>query len=106
MEVLSIPVPGMWADHHVLAIRKLLSKIPGVGDVRASALERTVAITYDAAQTDPAALDAALADKGYTDTFETSDESGPDKPEWSRTSSRATATNAADLTMSGDYRKY
>jgi hypothetical protein len=92
MEELTLAVPGMWADHHVLAVRGLLREDDAVTLTAASALERTVRIEYDASRTDPQRITAA----------------GPptDKPAWATAGVRVTTTNAVDLAMSGDHRKY
>ena len=33
MDELVAVVPDMWADHHVLTVRKALGDLPGVGEV-------------------------------------------------------------------------
>ena len=65
MEELTLAVPGMWADHHVLAVRDLLREDDAVASTAASALERAVRIEYDASRTDPQRLTALLAAGGY-----------------------------------------
>ncbi len=67
MERLTLPVPAMYADHHVLEVRRILLAMPGVADVYASSAFHTVEITYDPALVSPAALSAALAENGYGD---------------------------------------
>ncbi len=48
---------------------------------------------------------AALAAAGYEAGEPEADEARKDKPAWSA-GPRVTGTNATDLAMSGDYRKY
>lgn len=107
MEELTLAVPGMWADHHVLAVRDLLRDDDAVTFTAASALERAVRIEYDASRTDPQRITALLAEGGY-DCGEPEEAAGspPNKPAWATTAVRVTTTDAVDLAMSGDHRKY
>jgi copper chaperone CopZ len=107
MEELTLAVPGMWADHHVLAVRDLLRENDGVTFTAASALERTVRIEYDASRTDPQRITNLLTEGGYA-CGEPEQAAGPptNKPAWATAGVRITTTNAVDLAMSGDYRKY
>ena len=107
MEELTLAVPGMWADHHVLAVRDLLREDDAVASTTASALERVVRIEYDASRTDPQRLTTLLAEGGYA-CGEPEQEAAPptDKPAWLTAGVRVTTTNAVDLAMSGDHRKY
>jgi hypothetical protein len=107
MEELILAVPGLWADHHVLAVRELLQHDEGVKTAVVSALDRSVTLTFDPARTDAVRITALLEQGGY--------QSGPaeapappptDKPAWATAGVRITATNAVDLAMSGDHRKY
>ena len=107
MEQLVLELPGLWADHHVLAVRDLLKRDEAVQIVAVSALDRSVTLTYDPARTDPAKIAALLEEGGYQ--TEAVVEPAPpltSKPAWATTAVRVTATNAVDLAMSGDYRKY
>jgi len=107
MEELTLAVPGMWADHHVLAVRDLLREDDAVTLTAASSLERTVRIEYDEARTDPQRLTDLLTKGGYA-CGAPDEAAGPptDKPAWATAGVRVTTTNAVDLTMSGDHRKY
>ena len=107
MEELTLAVPGMWADHHVLAVRDLLREDDAVASTTASALVRAVRIEYDASRTDPQRLTALLAAGGYA-CGEPEQAAGPptDKPAWATAGVRITTTNTVDLAMSGDHRKY
>ena len=107
MEEMSLTVPGMWADHHVLKVREVLRTIDGVEEVKAQALPRTVTVGFDPARTSAAAVANALAAAGYAagDMVESADRP-KNKPEWASNGSRVTLTNELDIAMSGDYRKY
>jgi len=107
MEELTVTVPGMWADHHVLAVRSLFADDEAVRIVAASALERAVTLEYDPARSDPQGIVARLQDAGYaTGSVERPSASLSHKPSWATTRARVTATDATDLAMSGDHRKY
>ena len=105
MNELVAVVPDMWADHHVLTVRKALSDLPGVGEVTASARDLMVRVAYDPQATGEEAIVDALSAAGYPPGEPNVDEARKDKPAWG-TAPRVTRTNATDLTMSGDYRKY
>jgi copper chaperone CopZ len=100
----------LYADHHVLAVREVLSKIPGVQDVYASSALKRVAVSFDPAATSAETIKGALQGAGY----------GPDDPLqfaqtlqnkedgsfWYNFRPRITETNPLDIEMSGDFRKY
>jgi copper chaperone CopZ len=110
MEKASFPVPRMYADHHVLRVREILSQIPGIGEIFASSALKRVFLTYDPAATSLEAIQQALKAAGY----------GPDDPLelpnltpakddgsfWHTLRPRVTRTNRLDIEMSGDFRKY
>ena len=106
MEQLVLTVPEMWADHHVLKVRTILTKLPGVTDVDASAKDLEVRIAFDETSTSETALLEALSAFGYPPgqpPGEPPQETS--KPAWA-TAPRVTATDSIDLGMSGDYRQY
>jgi hypothetical protein len=88
-------------------VRALLRRDDAVTSTTASSLERTVSVRYDAARTDPQRITALLAEGGYA-CGEPEGAAAPptDKPAWATAGVRVTTTNAVDLTMSGDHRKY
>ncbi len=65
MEKVTLNIPTLWADHHVLAVRQALGQVKGVAEVTASALYQDVLIQYDPAAVTPEALADALAQAGY-----------------------------------------
>jgi len=65
MDTLVLDVPGMYGDHHVIEVRRLLMELSGVEDVYASSYLRTVEIIYDPANTDASVLTDQLAKAGY-----------------------------------------
>jgi copper chaperone CopZ len=107
MEKLVLIVPGMWADHHVIAVRDLVREEDGVVVTGASALDTTLSLDYDPAKIDPQRVAALLDKAGYPPGERPKAEAPPtDKPAWSTAGVRVTTTDSADLAMSGDHRKY
>lgn len=107
MDQLALIVPGMWADHHVIAVRGLFRELEGVEVSGASAMDATLRLEYDPAKTDPQKIAAQLEQAGYSTGDAPEAEAPPtDKPAWLTAGVRVTVTDPADLTMSGDHRKY
>ena len=107
MEHLTLTVPSLWADHHVLRVREALGALAGVDAVTASALNREVSLSYNQAQVNADAIVEHLAAAGYAVSEISEEGTAPRaKPEWMSNGLRVTSTNALDLAMSGDYRKY
>ena len=65
MEQLALIVPGMWADHHVIAVRGLFRDTEDVQVTGASAMDATLRLEYDPAKTDPQKIAAQLEQAGY-----------------------------------------
>lgn len=105
MEKLQLNVPAMWADHHVLKVRAVLTALPGVKDVIASSAFRMVVLSYDSALISPGAVMAALEDAGYAiatdgsavvaETVPVAD--GKRDPAWTRLGMRQIKTDERDL---------
>jgi copper chaperone CopZ len=106
VEQLVVTVPDMWADHHVLKVRTVLTKLPGVADIAASARDFEVRVAFDPGVTAEATVLEALAGAGYPPGLPPEDPTQEmNKPAWAA-APRVTATDATDLAMSGDYRQY
>ena len=105
MEKLQLNVPDLWADHHVLKVRALLTALPGVQDVIASSAFRMVVLSYDPTLTSPGAIMAELEEAGYpvaTDGTGVIAESVPvadghRDPAWTRLGMRQIKTDERDL---------
>jgi copper chaperone CopZ len=67
MQTLSIRLPTMYGDHHVIEVRRLLSEMSGIQDVFASSCFQTVEVHYDPAHIDEGAIRARLDEAGYTE---------------------------------------
>ncbi len=107
---MTLSIPKMWADHHVLAVREALAAVPGISDIEASAAQKAVRLSYDPAQAGPERIAQALRDAGYDPHEETEPtvplaNMQPGSP-WFSQGLRMTQTNRLDLEMSGDFRKY
>ena len=55
-----IDVPAMYADHHVVEVRRILLDVPGVRAVYASSALGVVEIDFDAQHTSAEALERRL----------------------------------------------
>jgi copper chaperone CopZ len=110
MEKTVFSIPAMWADHHVLAVRKALGQVSGVEDVLASAMYKDVVVKYDPATVTPDALQSALVEAGYqiasAPELPTYPRRTDDASDWFRFQERITETDMRDLQMSGDHRMY
>lgn len=109
MERMVLRIPRMWADHHVLAVRKALADI-GIQQVEASSARGLVRLSFDPALVEGDTILRALSDAGYAPTEEIQLLEPPANKEpgsaWFVHDARATQTNRLDLEMSGDFRKY
>jgi|SaaInl7_200m_RNA_FD_contig_31_1909202_length_1592_multi_4_in_0_out_0_2 copper chaperone CopZ len=65
MEVLSLELPAMYGDHHVVEVRRLLFELDGVDDVYASSGFRAAEVTFDPGKVDAEAIKAKLDQSGY-----------------------------------------
>ena len=111
MTRVTLEVPTMWADHHVLKVREVLANLEGVEDVYASSAWKQVLVAYEDGRTDSAAIEKALAEAGYpVDGREVPVLVQPTEkrrdPQWEVLGSRMTMTNQADVEMSGEFRRY
>ncbi len=109
METIELTIPALYADHHVIKVKQLLSPLPGVQDVFASSAFKAVSIEFYSAKTSQAALVKALTDAGYAPgelEVVTPKGYGRFDPSWDTNGVRVTVTNQVDLQLSGEFRKY
>jgi len=109
MEKTVLSVPKMWADHHVLKVREVLSVLDGVAGVYASSAWKQVIVEHDPVQLDVVALTEALENAGYAVDERMELEGKPlsaGDPQWEELGVRVTKTNQRDLELSGDFRRY
>ncbi len=76
MTSVTIDVPLMYADHHVIEVRRILLEIPGVNAVNASSAFHVVKIEYDPDKTSEDALKQILDQSGYLGDLQVPLESG------------------------------
>lgn len=62
---LTLHLPFLYGDHHVIEVRSILLSLPGVVDVYASSCFQVVQIKYDPAIIDADTLQARLEEAGY-----------------------------------------
>lgn len=65
MKTVIIETPAMYADHHVVEVRKVLSELQGVEDIYASSAFQVVEVTYDPDRTSENEITECLASAGY-----------------------------------------
>ena len=110
MEQVSFAVPRMYADHHVLAVRRALLEAPGVENVNASAMHQKVWVEIDPEKASAEGLGEILSQAGYPPDAPAmlidSVEPSKDGSSWYQFDIRTTETQAIDREMSGDFRKY
>ena len=76
MKSFAIAVPAMYADHHVVEVRRILFEIPGVDAIDASAAFQMLEIEYDPDKTSDDVLRQTLDEAGYLGEFSVPTESG------------------------------
>jgi copper chaperone CopZ len=69
MASLSLELPTMFGDHHVIEVRRILLEFEGVTDVYASSGFRAVEVDYNSKKTPKKDLIAALENAGYIGDF-------------------------------------
>jgi len=76
MAELTLELPAMYADHHVVEVRRILLALPGVQDVYASSAFRVVELTYDPAKINDQEIQARLGEAGYLEKWSVLTETG------------------------------
>lgn len=76
MEKKSFELPAMYADHHVVEVRRLLLETSGVKDVYASSAFQVADVTYDPDVVSESEIAEKLAKAGYLGEFVVVAESG------------------------------
>ena len=61
----TLDVPDLWADHHVLIVRELLTTMNGVSNVLASPARKQINLEFDPAVAPLEAIKGKLAGAGY-----------------------------------------
>lgn len=76
MPILTLDLPAMYGDHHVLEVRRLLMEMPGIEEIYASSCFQSVEISYDSNKLDVATIEEQLRQAGYTDELAIPTETG------------------------------
>ena len=76
MEKLTLNLPGMYGDHHVIEVRRILLEMPGVEEVYASSCFQVVEVTYDPSRVEADAITSRLDQAGYLGDLAAPFESG------------------------------
>jgi copper chaperone CopZ len=76
MKKITIDLPTMYGDHHVIEVRRILLAIPGVEDVYASSGFRAVEVTYDPEKVNDLEIQLKLDEAGYLGEWTILAESG------------------------------
>jgi copper chaperone CopZ len=70
MKTITIEVPTMYGDHHVIEVRKILLELSGVEDIYASSGFHIVEVTFDEGKIDEGEIAAVLEEAGYLGELE------------------------------------
>jgi len=101
MKSITLSIPSMYADHHVMGVRQALLGLDGV---------ESVVVQHDDAVVSADALGRVLAEAGYPAEvpveLEPTLQPSKDGSTWYTVIQRLTNTDRRDLEMSGDFRRY
>ncbi|MFC2054367.1 heavy-metal-associated domain-containing protein [Chloroflexota bacterium] len=70
MKTISIDLPAMYGDHHVVEVRRLLLELPGVEKVYASSTFHMVEVSFNPEKIDDQEIEAKLQEAGYLGEWE------------------------------------
>lgn len=110
MQEIILDVPGLYADHHVLELKKVLVDVEGVEEVYLSSAWKKVLLRVDPAKTNQEAIEVALAQAGFPvgdgepPILIEWDRVGRD-PQWSKSDFRVTRSDPADMEMVGQFHR-
>ncbi|MBN2149170.1 MAG: heavy-metal-associated domain-containing protein [Anaerolineales bacterium] len=65
MQTKTFETPALYADHHVVEVRRILLEIPGVVDVYASSAFQAIEVTYDDTKVNDLEIAVKLDNAGY-----------------------------------------
>ena len=65
MKILTLELPAMYGDHHVVEVRRILLGLDGIDEVYASSGFRAAEITYDPKKINKSDIEAKLDAVGY-----------------------------------------
>ena len=76
MEKKTFELPAMFADHHVVEVRRILLEMPGVDDVYASSAFQVAEVTFDPGSVSDKEIAEKLEAAGYLGEFAVVAEAG------------------------------
>jgi copper chaperone CopZ len=76
MEKKKFDLPAMFADHHVVEVRRILLEMPGVSDVYASSAFQVAEVTFDPEVASEEDLAGKLQETGYLGELNITAEAG------------------------------
>ena len=76
MTLLTLELPAMYGDHHVVEVKRLLMELNGVEEVYASSGFRAAEITYNSKKVKKAKIIATLEQAGYIGELPIPEETG------------------------------
>lgn len=65
MKKVTYDMPTLYADHHVIEVRRLLGEMPGILEIYASSAFHTVEVTYDPTLVNDLEISQVLDEAGY-----------------------------------------
>ena len=65
MEKLVLKLPGMYGDHHVIEVRRILLELPGVSSAFASSAFHSAEVSFDPAKIGVEQINVCLGEAGY-----------------------------------------
>lgn len=95
MTLLTLELPAMYGDHHVVEVKRLLMDLDGVQEVYASSCFRAAEITYNSRKVKKAEITATLEKAGYIGELPIPVESG--EPLYGRKNGGSTYRHTAAL---------
>ena len=100
MEQLTLDLPAMYGDHHVVEVRRILFELPGVEDVYASSGFRVAEVVYNPEKIDEKEITAKLDEAGYQGELPISEESSIPASERNGSKTFFRHTSASEQTSS------
>ncbi|MHB0858271.1 MAG: heavy-metal-associated domain-containing protein [Anaerolineae bacterium] len=100
MTTITLSLPTMYADHHVLSVRKVLASLDGISQVVASSGRKQVTLAYEESVISPERITEALSKAGYVPdrepVFPSTVERSKDGSSWHTILPRVTVTTTRD----------
>jgi copper chaperone CopZ len=76
MKTITLEVPAMYGDHHVMEVRRILLALPGIIDLYASSAFHLVEVQFDDTKITEDQINTLLGEAGYLDKLPMPAETG------------------------------